>query len=180
MFAIPAGCDLELRPLSAEDADALFSTIERNLDRLRQWLEWAAADYSLDDVQRFIGEKQAGNLAGTGLAAGIWLAGSLCGAIELHRIDGRHRSSSIGYWIDGACEGRGIATRACRAIVAEGFRSYGLHRIEIRCATANHRSAAVPQRLGFKLDGTLREAERLHDRWIDLHVFGMLQHEWPG
>ena len=65
------------------------------------------------------------------------------------RFDPRHRNSSIGYWIDGASEGRGIMTRACRAMVSEGFHHYGLHRIEIRCATGNNRSASIPRRLGF-------------------------------
>jgi ribosomal-protein-serine acetyltransferase len=80
--------------------------------------------------------------------------------------------------VDGGHEGRGIVTRACRAIVSEGFSERGLHRIEIRCATGNERSAAIAKRLGFVHEGVLRDAEWLHDHWVDLNVFSMLEHNW--
>ena len=102
----------------------------------------------------------------------------LCGAIGLHRIDRRQKSTSIGYWIDLEHQGKGIVSAACRAIVTQGFRDFGLHRIEIRCATRNHRSSAIPRRLGFVEEGILREAEWLYDRWVDLRVFSMLAQDW--
>jgi ribosomal-protein-serine acetyltransferase len=178
MRVISAGDNLELRPLCLGHAEALFVAVERNLERLGQWLPWARPGYSHEELRRFIAEKEAGNFAGAGLAAGIWSAGALCGAIELHRIDPANRSSSIGYWIDAEYEGRGIMTRSCRALIDEGFGSCGLHRIEIRCATGNVRSSAVPKRLGFVEEGVLREAEWLHDRWVDLRVFRMLEQDW--
>ena len=46
-------------------------------------------------------------------------------------------------------------------------------------ATPNARSAAVPIRLGFTEEGTVREAEWLYDRWVDLRVFGLLRQDWP-
>jgi ribosomal-protein-serine acetyltransferase len=69
-------------------------------------------------------------------------------------------------------------TRACRAIVTEGFRRYRLHRIEIRCATGNAKSSAIARRLGFVEEGVLQEAEWLYDRWVDLRVFGMIERQW--
>ncbi len=104
--------------------------------------------------------------------------GLLCGAIGLHRIDRIHHNTSLGYWIDEAHEGKGIVTAACRAILTEGFSTFGLHRIEIRCATWNHRSSAVPRRLGFIEEGILRDAEWLHVRWVDLRIFSMLARDW--
>jgi ribosomal-protein-serine acetyltransferase len=178
MRAIPAGFDLELRPVHLEDADTLFCTVERNRERLRRWLPWATAEYSLADMRRFLEDKVAENSAGLAFTRGIWSGGTLCGAIGLHRFDRRHLSSSVGYWVDGGHEGRGIATRACRAIVSEGFSGCGLHRIEIRCATGNERSAAIAKRLGFVHEGVLRDAEWLHDHWVDLNVFSMLEHNW--
>jgi ribosomal-protein-serine acetyltransferase len=178
MRAIPAGSDLELRPVRPEDAETLFGAVERNRERLGRWLEWVTPEYCLNDMHRFLEEKEAENRARVALTMGIWSEETLCGAIGLHRFVERHRSSSIGYWVDGGHEGRGIVTRACRAIVSEGFSERGLHRIEIRCATGNERSAAVPKRLGFVHEGVLRDAEWLHDHWVDLNVFSMLEHNW--
>jgi ribosomal-protein-serine acetyltransferase len=58
--------------------------------------------------------------------------------------------------------------------------AYGLHRIEIRCATGNTRSAAIPLRLGFTEEGTLHEAEWLYDHWVDLRVFALVDVNWKN
>jgi len=55
-----------------------------------------------------------------------------------------------------------------------------MHRVEIRCGTGNHRSCAVPERLGFTREGVLREAQWVSGRWVDLVVWGMLEQEWKG
>ena len=168
----------ELRPIRLEDAEELYAVVDRNRDRLYRWLGWTGPHYSIDDTRRFMGERIAEFADRESLTMTIRRHGELCGAIALHRIDRRHRNTSIGYWIDAAQEGKGIVTTACRAIVTEGFRSLGLHRIEIRCGAWNHRSSAVPRRLGFVEEGILREAEWLHDRWVDLRVFSMLSQDW--
>jgi len=169
---------LELRPVRLEHAPALYAAIDRNRQRLRQWLPWLGLDYGIEDVHRFIAERKEDHRMRTALATTIWSEGSLCGSIGLHKINPLHRSTSVGYWIDGAYEGRGIILRACRAMVTEGFGHYNLHRIEIRCATGNGRSCAIPRKLGFVEEGILRDAEWLYDHWVDLRVFSMLEQDW--
>ena len=97
---------------------------------------------------------------------------------QLHTIDPRHRNTSIGYWLAAGFQGLGIMTQSCRVLVTEAFTRYKLHRVEIRCATGNARSIAIPRRLGFTEEGVLREAEWLYDHWVDLHVFAMLEQHW--
>jgi ribosomal-protein-serine acetyltransferase len=174
---IALSSSLTLQPVRGQDAEELYEAVDRNRLRLQQWLPWVAPDYCLADAARFLRERVDENESGVALTMLIRNGSKLCGAIGLHRFDPRHRSSSIGYWIDADSEGQGIVTRACRAIVAEGFAAYGLHRIEIRCATGNLRSAAIPLRLGFHEEGILREAEWLHDRFVDLRVFSQLESE---
>jgi ribosomal-protein-serine acetyltransferase len=84
----------------------------------------------------------------------------------------------IGYWIAQEHQGKGIVTEACRAMITHAFRELDLHRVQIRCATGNIKSCAIPQRLGFAHEGTAREAEMVNDRFIDLHIFGMLKQDW--
>ena len=52
--------------------------------------------------------------------------------------------------------------------------AWELHRVEIRVATGNARSRAIPERLGFRREGTLRGAERHGERFLDLDVFALL------
>lgn len=168
----------ELRSVQPEDAEELSAVVNRNRDRLYQWLAWAVPGYSLEDARRFLARHSAEYAEGESLAMNVRHRGALCGAIALHRFDPLHKNTSIGYWIDEAHEGKGIVTAACRAMISEGFRARGLHRIEIRCATWNHRSSAVPRRLGFVEEGILRDAEYMHGQWVDLRVFSMLAQDW--
>lgn len=177
-LTIPVDEGIELRPVSIADCAELYAAIERNRARLRTWLPWAGLSYDQNDLLAFLQQREIDNAARVSLTTHIRFHGELCGAIGLHAFDLRHRSTSIGYWLDEAYEGRGIMTRACHAIVTEGFREYGLHRIEIRCATGNSRSSAIARRLGFVEEGILREAEWLFDHWVDLRVFSMLEQNW--
>jgi ribosomal-protein-serine acetyltransferase len=170
--------EIELRGACVADCAELYKIIDRNREHLRQWLPWVHHDFSEDDLRNFLACKEADNSARISLTTPIRYRGELCGVISLHDIVLRHRNASVGYWIDRAFSGRGIVTRACRAIVTQGFRNYHLHRIEIRCATANALSAAIPKRLGFTREGILREAEWLYDHWVDLLVFSMLEQDW--
>jgi ribosomal-protein-serine acetyltransferase len=176
--AIAANNLTELSAPRVEDAAELFAVIDSNRTRLRQWLPWIAPEYSLDDARQFLLRSKAEFEDRASLTYMIRHKGVLCGAIGLHKIDDLHGNTSIGYWIDETHQGLGIITAACRTVTTEGFDNFGLHRIEIRCAVQNHRSSAVPRRLGFIEEGILREAEWLHDHWVDLRVFSMLAQDW--
>jgi ribosomal-protein-serine acetyltransferase len=168
-----------LRNVRYEDAEELFAVVDRNRARLREWLPWVIPEYSVDSARAFVKRSALEFAERLSLTMTIRHKGAVCGTIGLHLIERLHKSSSIGYWMDAAHEGEGIMSAACRAMVTEGFNSFGLHRIEIRCGTWNHRSSAIPRRLGFVEEGILREAEWVHDRWLDLRVFSMLAQDWP-
>ena len=70
-------------------------------------------------------------------------------------------------------------TRSAAALTSFGFETLDLHRIEIRADAANVRSRAVPERLGYTLEATLRD-HRLHrGAFIDTVIYAMLEDDWP-
>ncbi len=70
-------------------------------------------------------------------------------------------------------------TRSAAALTTFGFETLGLHRIEIRADAANVRSRAVPERLGYTLEATLRDHRLSRGEFIDTVIYAMLVHEWP-
>jgi len=70
--------------------------------------------------------------------------------------------------------------KACRSLVEYAFDEWHLNRVEIRCAVGNTKSRAIPERLGFKSEGILREAEWLYDHYVDHIIYGMLARDWPA
>ncbi len=63
-------------------------------------------------------------------------------------------------------------TEAVQGICEYAFNELKARRLEIRCDTLNNKSKAIPERLGFLLEGTLRfedtsvDGEKLTDTYI--------------
>ena len=178
MFRLEVRPGLELRQFELSDAETVFAVADRNRARLREWLPWVDRTPSANEVREFIEGAIQQWEEGLGPNTAIWLDGQIIGAMGSHRYDMPNRYCEVGYWIDGAHSGKGIVTRCTAALVDWLFTEEQMHRVVIRCGTGNHRSCAVPERLGFTREGVLREAERVNDRWVDLVVWGVLEQEW--
>src|SRR5262249_9966740 len=180
MFPFHVAEGEELPLIEERHAEALFALIQENQARLRAWVPWLDRTATLEATRQHVRRRLQRFAEGNGFAAGIWQEGRLVGEIGLDFIDWPNRLTEVGYWLGAAFEGRGLVRRACRAVVAHAFSELDLQRVQIRCAVENVRSRAVPERLGFHLEGTLRRAERLADRVVDLVVYGMLTQEWQA
>jgi len=170
---------LELRQLAMSDAEEVYALADQNRAYLRQWLPWVDRAESPQDIRAFIEDVVLPQYAtGKGPQAIIWIDGDVGGTIGCHPIDWPNRHCSLGYWIEAAQQGKGIITRCCASMLDYLFGELRLHRVTIQCGTGNLRSCAIPQRLGFKREGVLREAEWVNDRWVDLVLWRMLEQEW--
>ncbi len=176
---LPIDDTLSLRPLQPADAPRLFALTDQNRAYLRQWLPWLNHVQQESDSLKFIHDAQENAAAKKEYQFGIWQGERLLGMVGTHAVNWGNRSTSMGYWLDAAAQGQGIMTRACQVLIAHIFEAMGLNRIEIRCATGNNGSCAIPRRLGFHLEGTVRQAEWLYDHYVDHYVFGLLAADWP-
>jgi ribosomal-protein-serine acetyltransferase len=179
-FRIPIDAEVELRILEDWDAEELFQLIERNRAYLRRWLPWVDYETSIEDSRSFVQRTLQQYTNSESFTMGMRFQGRLVGVISYHTINWPSRHVEIGYWLAAEFQGQGLMTRACRALVDYAFAKLQLNRVEIRCATGNLRSQAVPERLGFTREGTLREGEWLYDHFVDLIVYSMLAREWPN
>ena len=176
--ALKAGRGLELRPLNLRDAKALYALVEANRDRLARWLPWPDANRCVADSRAYILRVRSQGRAHMAESFGLWWQERLVGIAGFVWIDPANHSAAIGYWLAQEAEGHGLMTAAVTSLVRHGFRTLHLNRIEIRAGVRNRRSRAIPRRLGFHHEGTLRQAERLGDRYVDHAVYGLLAAQW--
>ncbi len=178
MLKILVDSETVLKVLEDADADELYKRVDGHRKYMRQWLPWVDAEKSPADTRLFIQFVQQQYNAHEGFQSGIWYQHQLVGVIGYHKFDWMNRSAGIGYWLAEGFQGHGIMTRSCRAMVDHAFDRLELHRVEIRCAEGNAKSRAIPERLGFKIEGIAHQAEWLYDRYVDLVIYAMLEGEW--
>ncbi|HEY7588866.1 MAG TPA: GNAT family protein [Thermoplasmata archaeon] len=178
--AIQVDADIELRLLKERHASELFALVDRNREHLRRWLPWVEDTRTVRDTRRFIQQSVAQLRRDDGFQTGIWYQGRLVGVLGYHYWNRTSRKTEIGYWLSSDVEGRGIMTRACKALVDYAFAKLGMNRVEIRAAMPNLRSRAIPPRLGFVQEGVLREGEWVRDCFEDQVVYGLLRKDWES
>jgi ribosomal-protein-serine acetyltransferase len=178
MFSRAVDADIVLRSLEEKHAGELFRLVDGNRAYLRQWLPWLDGNTSVKDNEEFIRHSHERFSKKEGVTVGIWYKGALAGVISFVTLDMTNRSGMLGYWVSAEHQGKGLATRACAAMIDYGCLDLGLNRLVIRAATDNLRSQAVPRRLGFTREGVERQAEWVNDRFVDLVVFSLLRDEW--
>lgn len=164
-----------LRRLELGDLEELWRVVERERERLAVWMPWVSLTPTIEEERAWLSAVTAneGSLEGSG----VFVDGRYAGGVGL--MPGAYGiSAEIGYWIDSEHEGRGFVTRAVRALVEIAFVELGVNRIAIRAGVENHRSRAIPERLGFTLEGVERGGGRGTHGYYDLNVYSMLRDEW--
>lgn len=168
----------ELRMLQPHQAEALFALTNTNRKHLRRWLPWVDGNTTLEDTKAFIQGALEGLARGEQLPLTVWHQNKLAGTLTLFDIKPPHRTAEIGYWLGTAFEGRGLMTKAVSALIDYAFFELGLNRLEIRASTKNLKSRAIPERLGFVLEGVLRQEVWLYGKPQDMALYALLKQDW--
>jgi ribosomal-protein-serine acetyltransferase len=174
-LSLPVGDRYQLRSIQLADAAELFALTDANRSYLRQWLPWLDMITQVEDTQEFIARRMRQFAANEGLTAAICDGGKIVGVVGFIRIEQcDDRIGYIGYWLAESHQGKGIMTESCRSLISYGFTTLKLDRVVITCDTANHRSGAIPLRLGFSYEGVIRDAEWLYNKSRDHDIYALL------
>ncbi|WP_098485616.1 GNAT family N-acetyltransferase [Georgenia soli] len=159
-----------IRPLRAGDGPALARAYARNRDHLAPWEPlrpegWFTEQGQEHNVTRRLVEQRQGVTLPWVLVDGDRVVGTMTvsGIVR-----GPCLSGNLGYWVDGACTGRGVATAAVAHVVAACARE-GLHRLQAGTLLHNAASQTVLRRNGFERIGVARRYLRIAGTWQD-HV----------
>lgn len=178
-FTLSIDDDLSLRIVEPHHAQELYAVIDSNRAHIGRWLPWVEKIKNVDDETAWLQKICSEFAAGRMVPCSILEHGKIVGGIGTFPINAIDRSTEIGYWLVESAQGRGIMTRACRAMVDYLFAERKLHRVTIRAATENTRSCAVIERLGLRMEGVLKQAGALPgERWCDLKLYAVLAEEW--
>lgn len=179
MEVLPLTSEAELRVLSYSDADAMFALVESGRHYLREYLPWVDQSRTSYNTAQFIQAALHQRDLNQGIHYGIWYKGRLAGTLGVHGINWSNRNTSIGYWLGEQFQGKGLMTAAVREYIDQlVFGVWNLNRVQINAAVQNHKSRAIPKRLGFQMEGILRQNEFLYDHYVDHAVYGMLAEDW--
>ncbi len=174
MFRTDLGGGAELRPLEPWQAEEFLAHIDRARDSVDPWIPWASVNHDLASATATLQRYADLQARDAGRLFGIWLGGTLVGGTMFVAFDTRSGCCEIGCWLEPAGTGRGLITRAARVLVDWALDTRGLHRVEWRCRPDNTASAAVAQRVGMRLEGTLREVFPWHGKRHDNQVWALL------
>jgi ribosomal-protein-serine acetyltransferase len=168
-----ADTPLRLRMLTPDDADAFARHVARDHEHLSAHLPWPDLTATAAGARSFL-ELYAHGKDGRVLIAGAFDGEEIVGGALLAHHDPEIPAVEVGCWATSAVEGRGVARAACAALIAFARAELGAERVVWRSSTANARSRALAERLGFRHEGTLRSAYVLHGERHDVDVLALV------
>jgi len=169
---------LVLREMSPQDVNALlkhFGNAEvvrfidmqpiRTIKQANEWLKWMGGLYAAAD----------------GLRWGVTLRdGTFIGSAGLHRWNREAHYATIGCDIAYQYWGAGYGQEAMRDMIEFGWEHMKLNRIEADIVQGNMRSLHIMEKLGFRKEGLLRQRLLKGGKYYDVHVFGLLRHDYQN
>ncbi len=170
--------EIRLETLNDDHAVPVFRLIEENRLFLRRWLNFVDNMKSEQDLRDFIIGSKLRTLEKLEFTFVIFQGEQVIGRIGVYRVDQQNKIGEIGYWLPEDQQGKGIISRCCKILIPACFDQFELNRIEIKCAFENQKSRSIPEKLGFKNEGTLREAGMLNGEFVDLVVYSLLRKEY--
>ena len=170
---------LRVRPFQVDDLEAFVAY--RSDPEVARFQSWDSA-YSLADAQAFLGSQR-------GLAfgqPGEWLqlaivdreTGTVLGDCAVRVATDQPATAEIGITLAQASQGRGVANEALTAVMTELFEQRGMHRVFAHADDRNVPVRRLLERLGFRCEARLVEADWFKGEWTTLRLYGMLDREW--
>lgn len=171
--------DITLQEAQLTDAATIYQAIVAYREYLLPYLPFVAHLKSVQEEEAFLNAVLSVPYEERNLVFLIQWKGQFCGLIGFVMTDHLNHRTEIGYWLLPPFQKQGIMTRCVRYLCSWAIDKRQMNRIQIRCAVQNQPSNAIPQRLGFHLEGTEREGELLASGiYADLNVYSILKKEW--
>lgn len=170
---------LRLRPLTAEDADALvpvYDTAEATRHLEITPLEIPEEALALIEMWQGLQSRRAG------VRWGVFLkeTGALAGTCGFNTLRLSEFQGELSYDLAPAYWGQGIVPEAAGAVLRYGYEELRLQRVQACVVPEGEQSMRVLEKLGFRREGVLRSAGYWKGRFWDKVCFSLLKAEWSA
>ncbi|MEH7458799.1 GNAT family protein [Bacillus sp. JJ1127] len=103
----------------------------------------------------------------------------LIGFVALHSIEWNNRAGLLAIGIgDKDHRGKGYGTEGLRLILKYAFHELNLHRVGLDVISYNQPAIKAYEKVGFQMEGCMREAVQRDGKKFDRIIMGILQNEW--
>lgn len=167
--------NIKLRLVEPADAASLYEQIEKTRPQLAKYMPWGDTTRSVADERKFLEYCQTQIAAQKLWNASILIDGQAVGMIDLHEIDQANSHADVGYWLGGQYQGNGVMTDCLKKLLEIGFDELKLHKIKLLAEVVNEASNAVAKKVGFQLEGTLKDEIFSNDEFHDANLYGMVR-----
>ena len=169
--------NITIREVRISDSQKIYNAIHLHREYLQEWLPFVTF-LTAEEEKAFLSSVLRVPRARRDLVYILEQGKAICGLAGFHFSDAPNRRTEIGYWLLPAYRGKGIVTNTVRYLCQWAVRERNMNRIQIRCAEGNTPSNAIPQRLGFHLEGTERDGELMYTKkFVNLNVYSILKKE---
>lgn len=169
---------ITLRILDIDDANELYTLVDKNRNYLRDWLPWLDINTNVEQSEAFIKDVIQQPNKDRSFQCGVFCKDTLVGMCGFHPINFVNNSVTIGYWISKDMMGKGIITQCTKYFINYAFEILNLNKVCIPVAEKNLKSRAVSERLGLLNEGLERDAEILYGKYINHIRYSILRSEW--
>ena len=175
---------LRLRPMTSADWDEWSTARRRNEQWLRPWDSGDPLHGSPITFDEWISRQREAERMGRGIILLMELNGRIVGQISLGAVSyGAMRTGTVGYWVDEAHAGRGLAPLAL-AMLGDWALSDPtgpeLHRMEVAILPENTRSKHVVEKVGMNFEGVRHSYMYVDGQWRDHDVYVLLDSDVSG
>ncbi|MEL3971154.1 GNAT family N-acetyltransferase [Rossellomorea oryzaecorticis] len=145
-------------PQQAGDGNVVHQAIKDSINELKQWLSLFQAIPTVEETEILLRNAHIDFLKRESFRYLIFHkdTNDFIGTASLHRVNWKISKCEIGYWINSQFSSKGYMTEAVSELTNLGLQKLKFRRIEIRCESTNYKSRSIPEKLGFELEGTLR------------------------
>ncbi len=165
-------------PRQSGDGSIVNEGIMNSFHELKAWLPFAQTLPTVEETESNLSEAYKNFLTRKSLRFLIFHKDNkeFVGVTSFEDINWNIPKCQIGYWVNTTCGGNGFMLEAVKKLTEFALTELQCKRIEIRCETTNLKSRAIPEKIGFELEGILKNEDLSADgsRLTDTCIYALV------